>query len=94
MLRIVDWHLVTDVSRKYIGPTERIELGQYKTNRLSRNVSNYQATCVTPKKSEDVLTVVEVSNDASSGLISYITSAKIRDRFRTKCKYKSDPHTN
>jgi len=30
--------------------------------------------CVTPKKNEDVVyTVVEVSNDASAGLISYIT---------------------
>jgi hypothetical protein len=43
--------------------------------------------CVTPKKSEDVVyTAAEASNHARAGLISYFTSAEIRDHFRTKCK--------
>ena len=42
MLRSVE--LVKDVSRKYIGPTWKFEIGQYGTNRLSRNFGDYQAT--------------------------------------------------
>jgi hypothetical protein len=44
MLRSVDWHLVTDVSRQYIGPTSKVDIGQYGINKLSRNVGDYQAT--------------------------------------------------
>jgi len=53
--------------------------------------ANTKPRCVTTKKSEhDVYTAAEASNHSIAGLISYFTSAEIRDHFRTKCKYKSD----